>query len=262
MIGADLERTLECCDRMVERSGLSWPDVDTVMLVGGSCRLPFVGERVQRAFGRPLERGVDSELAVCLGAARWADQRAGPPAPSREEQEAAAAEAERQMAEARAAAARRIAKREEQKEKQKRGTHGRLPINQAMIARTPLEQAWHPVQRDAIIARLTDTERLLWLFRCKRFQDTLREVAVVITTEQLICCREASFSRQQGSVRWADAYFANFSSDGFELKAKDQSRIVAFDGIRDGSGTDLRGLGEFTVTAVNEEIKQLVITTR
>ena len=97
LIEEDLARTVRCCAELVERSEPDWDDVDAILLVGGSCRLPFVSEHLEREFGRPIQRVEDPELAVCLGAAAWAHR---------------AEERERERAEE----ARRHAERERQEE--------------------------------------------------------------------------------------------------------------------------------------------------
>jgi hypothetical protein len=228
--------------------------------VGGSCRLPFIEERIVRAFGRPVERRVDYELAVCLGAAEWIEQVAAPVAPSVEEPSAAKADAEApERAAARKAAALRVAKREA--EKRKRASGGRLKRNVATIAATGLFSAQH----EAVMSFLTDTEKLLWLFRCKRPSDTLRQVAAVITTEQLIWCRATGFSLLKGVVPWGDVssvrdLLSGFSLEGPNVPSMPDGLLPAFDGIKDGHGIDLRGGGfaVFTRDAVMADIKRLV----
>ena len=66
---AEVERTLSCCRRLIEGGGYDWDVVDRVLLVGGSCRLPFIAERVAAGLGRPIRRAADPEALVCLGAA-------------------------------------------------------------------------------------------------------------------------------------------------------------------------------------------------
>jgi molecular chaperone DnaK (HSP70) len=69
MIAPYVERMCEECRQLVKGADIEWKDVRGILLVGGSCRVPYVGERVERAFGRPVYRVDEPELAVCLGAA-------------------------------------------------------------------------------------------------------------------------------------------------------------------------------------------------
>ena len=59
-------------------AGLAPADVDAVLLVGGSTRIPMVAEMVAREFGRPLLEGVHPVHAVALGAAALAAAPAVP----------------------------------------------------------------------------------------------------------------------------------------------------------------------------------------
>ncbi len=68
-----LESTVEALSRTVRSAGLTPADVDAVLLVGGSSRIPLVAETVAREFGRPLLEGVNPMHAVALGAAALAD---------------------------------------------------------------------------------------------------------------------------------------------------------------------------------------------
>jgi molecular chaperone DnaK (HSP70) len=78
MLRSPLESTLGTLSRVVESAGLTPADVDAVLLVGGSSRIPLVAETVAREFGRPLVEGVHPVHAAALGAAALA----GVPAPA------------------------------------------------------------------------------------------------------------------------------------------------------------------------------------
>ena len=54
---------------VVEEAGISWNQIDHVLLVGGSTRMPMVRALVQRLSGRDPERSVHPDEAVALGAA-------------------------------------------------------------------------------------------------------------------------------------------------------------------------------------------------
>ncbi len=77
MLRAPLEATIDALSRTVRSAGLAPADVDAVLLVGGSTRIPMVAELVAREFGRPLLHGVHPVHAVALGAAALAAAPAG-----------------------------------------------------------------------------------------------------------------------------------------------------------------------------------------
>lgn len=78
MILPYLEKTCGLCRRLIQEAGIGWEQVCGVLLVGGSCRVPYVQEVVAREFGRPVFRVEDPELAVCLGAALHGAERDRP----------------------------------------------------------------------------------------------------------------------------------------------------------------------------------------
>ena len=63
------ERTKEPCRRACADSGLSPGEIDEVVLVGGSTRMPKVQELVKEFFGREPHRGVNADEVVAVGAA-------------------------------------------------------------------------------------------------------------------------------------------------------------------------------------------------
>ncbi len=64
-----LERTLGPCRKALEDAGLAATDIDEVVLVGGSTRIPKVQEMVQEFFGREPHKGVNPDEVVAIGAA-------------------------------------------------------------------------------------------------------------------------------------------------------------------------------------------------
>ncbi|MFM2138171.1 MAG: Fe-S protein assembly chaperone HscA, partial [Bacteroidota bacterium] len=72
-----VERTLFCCQNALVDAGLSVSDIDEVVLVGGSTRIPFVRERVRTFFGRDPHVELNPDEVVALGAAVQADILAG-----------------------------------------------------------------------------------------------------------------------------------------------------------------------------------------
>jgi len=75
-ISADLlERTAALTARVFEDQGLTSEDIDGVLLVGGSTRMPMVHDFVARTFGQPPRSGVNPDEAVALGAALVAAEK-------------------------------------------------------------------------------------------------------------------------------------------------------------------------------------------
>ncbi|MEO9532972.1 MAG: molecular chaperone DnaK [Crocinitomicaceae bacterium] len=67
---ADLvERTIEPCKTALKNAGLSTSDIDEVILVGGSTRIPAIQEAVQKFFGKEPSKGVNPDEVVAIGAA-------------------------------------------------------------------------------------------------------------------------------------------------------------------------------------------------
>ncbi len=64
-----VDRTLTLCRRALADAGLSTEQVDEVVLVGGSTRVPLVRARVEEFFGRTPHTELDPEQVVALGAA-------------------------------------------------------------------------------------------------------------------------------------------------------------------------------------------------
>jgi Fe-S protein assembly chaperone HscA len=62
-------RTVESCSRALQDADLTPPDVDAVVLVGGSTRMPLVRRRVEGFFGREALCSLNPDEVVALGAA-------------------------------------------------------------------------------------------------------------------------------------------------------------------------------------------------
>jgi molecular chaperone DnaK len=62
-------RTVGPCEKAILDSGLSISEIDEVILVGGSTRIPAVQETVKRIFGREPHKGVNPDEVVAIGAA-------------------------------------------------------------------------------------------------------------------------------------------------------------------------------------------------
>ncbi len=72
-----VDRTLDSCRAALKDARLSTKDIDAVVMVGGSTRVPLVKRRVQELFGRPLFDSLNPDEVVALGAAVQADILAG-----------------------------------------------------------------------------------------------------------------------------------------------------------------------------------------
>jgi len=64
-----IERTVEPCLQALKDAGLKPEDIDEVILVGGSTRMPAVQEKVKEIFGKEPHRGVNPDEVVAMGAA-------------------------------------------------------------------------------------------------------------------------------------------------------------------------------------------------
>ena len=72
MIGPALEETVVALRRAVTSAGIDDDDVAAVLLVGGSSRIPLVGQLVGARLGRPIAVDARPKDAICSGAARVA----------------------------------------------------------------------------------------------------------------------------------------------------------------------------------------------
>ena len=72
-----VEKTLQSCQQALHDSQLQTSDIDVVVMVGGSTRVPYVKEQVAGFFGKPVYDNVNPDEVVALGAAVQADILAG-----------------------------------------------------------------------------------------------------------------------------------------------------------------------------------------
>ncbi|MGB0981367.1 MAG: molecular chaperone DnaK [Winogradskyella sp.] len=63
-----VKRTIAPCASALKAAGLSKSDIDEVILVGGSTRIPAVQEAVEKFFGKAPSKGVNPDEVVSLGA--------------------------------------------------------------------------------------------------------------------------------------------------------------------------------------------------
>ncbi|MCE2893076.1 MAG: molecular chaperone DnaK [Flammeovirgaceae bacterium] len=64
-----IKRTLEPCKKAMADSGYSVSQIDEVILVGGSTRIPRIVEEVEKFFGKKPSKGVNPDEVVAVGAA-------------------------------------------------------------------------------------------------------------------------------------------------------------------------------------------------
>ena len=64
-----IQATMEPCRKALQNAGLKASDIDEVILVGGSTRIPAVQDKVQELFGRAPSKGVNPDEVVAIGAA-------------------------------------------------------------------------------------------------------------------------------------------------------------------------------------------------
>jgi len=64
-----INATMEPCRKALKNAGMTAADIDEVILVGGSTRIPAIQEKVQQFFGKAPSKGVNPDEVVAVGAA-------------------------------------------------------------------------------------------------------------------------------------------------------------------------------------------------
>jgi len=72
-----IDRTLDSCQKSLKDAKLSTGDIDHIVMVGGSTRMPVVKEAVSAYFGKAVHDSLDPDQVVAMGAAIQADILAG-----------------------------------------------------------------------------------------------------------------------------------------------------------------------------------------
>ncbi len=72
-----VKRTMDCCSNAMRDAGLQVSDINTVLMVGGSTRVPLVKQMVADFFQQAVNDSVNPDEVVALGAAVQADILAG-----------------------------------------------------------------------------------------------------------------------------------------------------------------------------------------
>ena len=69
LISDIVERTIAPCRSALKNAGLSASDIDEVIIVGGSTRIPIIQDAVKNFFGKAPSKGVNPDEVVAIGAA-------------------------------------------------------------------------------------------------------------------------------------------------------------------------------------------------
>lgn len=77
LIESLVDQTIECCQAALDDINISTKDVDRVVLVGGTTRIPLVQDMVEDFFGIQAFKGINPDEIVALGAATQAGVMAG-----------------------------------------------------------------------------------------------------------------------------------------------------------------------------------------
>jgi molecular chaperone HscA len=77
LVAPIVDKTMECCAKAMKDAGLKVADINTVLMVGGSTRVPLVKNTVSKYFNQAVNDSVNPDEVVALGAAVQADILAG-----------------------------------------------------------------------------------------------------------------------------------------------------------------------------------------
>lgn len=69
MIDSIVNRTIEPCKSAIKKAGITVNDIDEVLLVGGSTRIPAIQRAVEKFFGKAPNKSLNPDEAVAMGAA-------------------------------------------------------------------------------------------------------------------------------------------------------------------------------------------------
>jgi len=69
LVDSLVERTIAPCKSALKNAGLKTSDIDEIILVGGTTRIPAIQEAVKKFFGKEPSKGVNPDEVVALGAA-------------------------------------------------------------------------------------------------------------------------------------------------------------------------------------------------
>jgi molecular chaperone HscA len=72
-----VDKTIACCKNALKDAALKANEIDVIVMVGGSTRVPLIKQSVSNFFGKPVNDSVNPDEVVALGAAIQADILAG-----------------------------------------------------------------------------------------------------------------------------------------------------------------------------------------
>ncbi len=72
-----IDRTIDCVQQSLDDAKLTPHNIDRLVLVGGSTRIPIISDRLEAKLGRPARRDINPDLCVAMGAAIQAAMIAG-----------------------------------------------------------------------------------------------------------------------------------------------------------------------------------------
>jgi molecular chaperone DnaK len=64
-----IQQTEDCMNRVIQAAGMDWAQIDTILLAGGSSRIPVVKEMIERVTGKDVALDMNPDECVALGAA-------------------------------------------------------------------------------------------------------------------------------------------------------------------------------------------------
>jgi molecular chaperone DnaK len=69
LVDALLTKSIKPCEAALKDAGVTKDQIDDILLVGGMTRMPRVQENITKFFGKPVNKGVNPDEAVAIGAA-------------------------------------------------------------------------------------------------------------------------------------------------------------------------------------------------
>ena len=69
MLESYIQKCVKLCDGVLEKANLKASDIDEILLVGGTTRIPAIQEMIKKYFGKEGNKSVNPDEAVALGAA-------------------------------------------------------------------------------------------------------------------------------------------------------------------------------------------------